>query len=143
MAGDRVEWIVERPGVNGRLATLTNYVNSAWPEGYAWNYTANTPTYYYEGEDTPAGTLELITMLDNNGKGISSATVENADSLWFRNSGRPIDSPDGTCGGAANMSQAMLGSFAAPRFRFRSGDSVSLPGSPRSVTDRNRSCSQK
>ena len=87
MVGNSIEWIVERPGVGGGLATLTNYIASAWPVGYAWNYTASSPTYYYEGRNPAAGTLEMITMLDNNGNEISSAAVQNNDSLLFHDFG--------------------------------------------------------
>lgn len=87
LTGNSVEWIVERPGVGGGLATLTNYIDSAWPYGIAWNYTAAKPTYYWEGQTPAVGTLELITMLDNSSKGISSATVENSDFLWFQDFG--------------------------------------------------------
>jgi len=87
LKGNSVEWIVERPGVNGGLATLTNYIDSAWSRGIAWNYTASPPTYYYMGQNPAVGTLEEITMVDNGGSGISSATIENADFLWFQDFG--------------------------------------------------------
>lgn len=87
LKGNSVEWIVERPGISGGLATLTNYVDTAWPYGVAWNYKASSPTYYYEGATPSAGTLELLTMLDNNKNGISSATVENSDFLFFKDFG--------------------------------------------------------
>jgi hypothetical protein len=87
LKGNSVEWIVERPGIGGGLATLTNYIDSAWPYGIAWNYQASPATYYYEGQNPSVGTLEEITMLDNNGAGISSAAVENADFLWFQDYG--------------------------------------------------------
>jgi hypothetical protein len=82
---------VERPGVGGGLATLTNYIASAWPVGYAWIYMASSQTYYYEDQNPAAGTLEMITMLDNNGNEISSAAVQNNDSLCSMISGRLID----------------------------------------------------
>jgi len=86
--GNSVEWIVERPSVGGGLATLTNYIDSAWSYGVAWNYTSRTPTYYYQGANpSPPTTLYDITMLDNSGHGISSATIENADFLWFQDFG--------------------------------------------------------
>jgi len=88
LTGNSVEWIVERPGIGNGLATLANYVSVAWPLGIAWNYTASQPTYYYDGTNPPAGTLEWITMLDNsNNNGISSAEVENRDFLWFQDFG--------------------------------------------------------
>ncbi len=88
LVGNSVEWIVERPGIGGgALATLTNYIDAPWPLGVAWNYTAANPTYYFEGQNPPTGTLELITMLDDSSNGISSATVENTDFLWFQDFG--------------------------------------------------------
>jgi hypothetical protein len=87
LMGNSLEWIVERPGVGGGLATLTNYIDAAWPNGYAWNYTAQTPTVYYEGGNPPAGTLDVITMLDDSNNGISSASAENANFLWFQDFG--------------------------------------------------------
>ena len=87
LVGNSVEWIVERPTVGGGLATLTNYIDSAWPNGIALNYQTATPTYQYQGQTPAAGTLNVITMVDNNGNGISSAAIENSDFLWFRDFG--------------------------------------------------------
>ena len=93
LVGNSVEWIVERPTVFGGLATLTNYIDSAWPNGIALNYQAATPTYQYQGQTPAAGTLNVITMVDNNGNSISSATIENSDFLWFRDFGSAAYSP--------------------------------------------------
>ena len=87
MIGNSVEWIVERPTIGGSLATLTNYIDSAWPYGIAWSYQAANPNYQFQGQTPVAGTLNEITMLDKNGNGISSATIENSDFLWFRDFG--------------------------------------------------------
>jgi hypothetical protein len=88
LVGNSVEWIVERPGVGGGLATLTNYIDVPWPYGVAWNYKAQTPTHYYEGSNPAApNTLHVITMLDNSRAGISSPRLENSDFLWFQNYG--------------------------------------------------------
>jgi hypothetical protein len=87
LQGNSVEWIVERTEVGGSFATLTNYIDVAWPEGVAWNYTAKFPAYYYQGKAPAAGTLDVITMLDNNGKAISAPTIENADFVWDQNFG--------------------------------------------------------
>jgi hypothetical protein len=35
----------------------------------------------------------VITMVDNNGNSISSATIENSDFLWFRDFGSAAYSP--------------------------------------------------
>lgn len=82
LAGKSVEWIVERPGVNGGLATLTNYIDVPWVKGIAWNYKASSPTYYYIGQNPPSNTLAVITMLDNNNKAISFPSIIGPDFLW-------------------------------------------------------------
>lgn len=87
LQGSSVEWITERPGVNGGMATLTNYIDSAWPYGVAWNYAAASPTYYFESTTPPVGTMEYLTMVDDLGQGISAASVENRDFLYFNNFG--------------------------------------------------------
>ena len=87
LKGNSVEWIVERPGVNGRLATLTNYIDVTSTYSFAWDYTRSPLTYYYAYYNPSVGTLYLITMLDNANKGISSATGWNYDTLWFLNFG--------------------------------------------------------
>jgi len=88
LRGNSVEWIVERPGVGGSLATLTNYTGSAWPYGLAWNYAAASPTYIWQGNTAPAnGTFYQIQMLDNAGAGISWPVIENYNFLWFSNYG--------------------------------------------------------
>jgi hypothetical protein len=89
LQGNSVEWIVERPGINNSLATLTNYIDSSWPVGLAWNYTSGTPTYCWEGNSSSSecGTFLDITMLDNSGNGISAANIENDDFLYFQNFG--------------------------------------------------------
>jgi hypothetical protein len=46
LVGNSVEWIVERPGIGGGLATLTNYIDVPWPYGTAWNYTASRPNIF-------------------------------------------------------------------------------------------------
>jgi hypothetical protein len=87
LVGNSAEWIVERPSVGGRLATLTNYIDVSWPYGVAWNYKATRQTYYYMGSNPPTGTLYEITMLDDGGKGISSGSAENSDFLYFQDYG--------------------------------------------------------
>ena len=87
LVGNSTEWVVERPGVNGSLATLTNYVDVAMSIGYAWNYTSASPTYYWPGWNPPAGNLYLLSMLDNSKGVISTPTIETFDFIWFQNSG--------------------------------------------------------
>jgi hypothetical protein len=82
-----VEWIVERPELGTTLTTLTNYIASSWSEGVAWDYAAQTPTSYFMGQNPTLGTLENMTMLDNNGNPISFATIVGNAFLWFQNTG--------------------------------------------------------
>jgi len=85
--GSSLEWVVERPSLGTTLTSLTNYISSPWSEGIGWNYAAESPTYYYMGDNPTFGTLEQITMYDNNGDAISAATIENFNFLWFQNFG--------------------------------------------------------
>jgi hypothetical protein len=39
------------------------------------------------GNNPTVGTLEQLTMNDNGGNGISSATIESFNFLWFQNFG--------------------------------------------------------
>jgi hypothetical protein len=87
LVGNSVEWVVERPGINGSLATLTNYIDVPFNYGIAWNYTSSAPTIYYPGQNPAAGTLYNITMLDNAGKPVSAAYIQNASFLWFQDYG--------------------------------------------------------
>jgi hypothetical protein len=87
LQGNSVEWIVERPGVGGTLATLTNYIDVTSTHSFAWNYTASSSTYYYPYLTPSVGTLHLLTMVDNSGAGISSASGFRYDTLWFLNFG--------------------------------------------------------
>jgi Peptidase A4 family len=90
LQGNSVEWVVERPGVGGGLAHLTNYIDASWPYNIAWNYEATTPTYYYPGADPAPYTLELITMLGGprgSGSAISYGSPQNSDFLYFEDTG--------------------------------------------------------
>ena len=85
--GSSLEWVVERPSLGTTLTSLTNYISSPWSEGVGWNYADESPTYYYMGNNPTFGTLEQITMYDNNGEAISAETIENFNFLWFQNFG--------------------------------------------------------
>ena len=87
LRGNSIEWIVERPSINNSLAVLTNYIDVPWPHGVAWNYSARKPTYYYQGKSPSSGSFYLMTMVDDGGNGISAATVESSDFLWFQDFG--------------------------------------------------------
>ena len=81
-----VEWVVERPGISSGLATLSNYVADAFTSAEAWNYTAKAPSIYNPGTQ-PTGTGYDLTMLDNNGKPISTPVLGGPNDLWFHDEG--------------------------------------------------------
>jgi hypothetical protein len=87
LVGNSIEWIVERPGVGGGLATLTNYIDVSWPYNVAWNYAASPQHYYYPGVDPNPRTLELIAMLDNAGNGISYGSPQDFGFVYFEDYG--------------------------------------------------------
>jgi hypothetical protein len=64
------------PEGGGALTPLTNYVDVPWADGVAWNYAAIRPTTYRLGQSPSNATLENFTMLDDDGKPISAATIE-------------------------------------------------------------------
>ena len=88
LQGNSIEWVVERPGVGGSLARLTNYIDVSWPYNIAWNYAASTPTYHFPGDLSIASpyTLDLITMLGNGGNPISYGFPQNVGFLYFEDS---------------------------------------------------------
>ena len=81
LVGNSAEWVVERPGVNGGLATLTNYISDVFVNGYA-NTAAGTE--YGPGSN---GAITL-TMLDNNGNPISEPlSIIGFGGVWFIDEG--------------------------------------------------------
>jgi Peptidase A4 family len=92
LQGGSVEWIVERPTIDGSYSTLMNYIDVPWVEGIAWNWQASHPTYYFIGRNPPSNTLAVITMVEptgctNNCVGISFPTIMNTDFLWLQDGG--------------------------------------------------------
>lgn len=89
LVGNSVEWVVERPGVNGGLATLSNYVHNEWIGALAYTNYGGSYQYFYPYAYPPlsSSTLYLLTMLDNNGAGISSFYPLNPSALEFYNYG--------------------------------------------------------
>jgi hypothetical protein len=78
LIGNSAEWITERPGVNGGLATLTNYVSQTYSDahGETFNSKALDP-----GTSTP------IIMLDNNRNPISYPTLKSPTSFVMKDEG--------------------------------------------------------
>jgi hypothetical protein len=77
LVGNSAEWVVERPGVNGSLATLANYISDYFSDCYAYthNYTEYVPGSY---------NAYNYTMLDNSGYQISYATLLGSTGIWFQ-----------------------------------------------------------
>jgi len=84
LVGNSAEFIVERPGVDGGLATLSNYLQDFWEDTYAYNfsYDPSAPGKTYSGV-----TSVSIKMLDNNGHAISKVTRLGVDGLFFQDEG--------------------------------------------------------
>lgn len=81
LLGDSVEWVVERPTVNGAFATLTNYGDVPWYDAQAVVPGKNNTSTEYSPGQGHAGTIFSVTMLDNNGNGISDAYTSGNDLL--------------------------------------------------------------
>jgi len=82
LVGDSMEWITERPGINGSLATLSNYVNVPWY--YATGYVPKgDSSTQYSPADGHSGTIYSITMDDNNGNGISDAFTSKNNGMTY------------------------------------------------------------
>jgi hypothetical protein len=79
LIGNSAEYVVERPGVNGGLATLTYYIDDFWAldVDYNFNLIPNVP-----GSTSPA--TWLLNMLDNNGNVVSTPTVEGKYGIFFQ-----------------------------------------------------------
>lgn len=81
LIGDSVEWIVERPEVNGSFAALTHYV----AEPFNFCHAAAGAGTYTPGL-SPSGTAYSIDMIDDTGNGptvLSSPNLYGTAALWF------------------------------------------------------------
>jgi hypothetical protein len=78
LIGNSAEWITERPGVNGGLATLTNYIADIY-----WNAVA----YTEKNKKYDPGNSKAIDMLDNNNKKISVPSLLNSESFIVTDEG--------------------------------------------------------
>jgi hypothetical protein len=89
LVGNSAEWVVERPGISGGLAPLTNYVACPFDACYAFG-SVNGGTYnraYYPGINLAGTTVYAASMLDNAGKVISVPSLVGTADLWFRDNG--------------------------------------------------------
>ncbi len=82
LVGNSAEWIVERPGIGGGLATLTNYTQDFMTNAYAQDFLGRTEA---PGYVIPGSVSVPLTMLDNAGSPISQAVLSGTASLWFYN----------------------------------------------------------
>lgn len=78
--GNSAEWVVERPGVNGGLATLTNYISDYFSSCYAY-------TFAYSQYTPGSASAIQVTMVDNNGAAISYPTLLGTNAIWFQDEG--------------------------------------------------------
>jgi len=78
LIGNSAEFITERPGVNGGLATLTNYGSQTYTDAVAETF---------NNVKIDPGDSEAIEMLDNNGKVISYPTLKSATSFEMKDKG--------------------------------------------------------
>jgi hypothetical protein len=80
LIGNSAEWITERPGVNGSLATLTNYTADVYWDANAYSWA--------KGHFVPGGSNAFpVTMLDNNGKPISFPTKFTSSAFLMQDEG--------------------------------------------------------
>ncbi len=83
LVGNSIEWIVERPQVNGSQTDLAFYTRSAW-QTMLGNY--QTGALQYRPSSAPTGTSYTLTMLNQAGIAISTPTLYPGpvdDAAWF------------------------------------------------------------
>ena len=88
LVGDSVEWVVERPQVNGGVASLTHYI----AEPFNFCHAAVGSGTYAPGA-SPTGTAYAIDMVDDSGASptvLSSPNLYGTAALWFYEPG-PAD----------------------------------------------------
>jgi hypothetical protein len=80
LIGNSAEWVVERPSVGDRLATLTNYIQDFFEDTYAYDFNGHqsAPGAAYAGS-----TSIPLTMLDNSGAGISHPALLGTSGIYF------------------------------------------------------------
>jgi hypothetical protein len=89
LVGNSAEWVVERPGIGGSLAALTNYVACPFDACYAAG-SVNGGThnrFYYPGINLAGTTVYAISMLDDAGSVISIPSLVGSADIWFRDNG--------------------------------------------------------
>jgi hypothetical protein len=77
LVGNSAEWVVERPGVSGGLATLSDYALDYFSGAQAQNFARNV---FLPGNKTSSFPVD---MLDNNGNPASDVTLLGSSSMEF------------------------------------------------------------
>ena len=80
LVGNSAEWVVERPGVNGGLADLTNYISDYMADCFA-------ATFGKVGYAPGSSSSIQLTMVDDSNKAISTPTLLGDYALWFQDEG--------------------------------------------------------
>jgi hypothetical protein len=75
LIGNSAEWITERPAVNGKLATLTNYGSQKYSDALGETFSGS--------KIDPGDSTKLI-MVDNNGNPISDPTLDSSTSFTVK-----------------------------------------------------------
>jgi hypothetical protein len=80
LKGNSAEWIVERPGINGSLSTLTNYVDDPFWDAYAVTFSDSVV-------DPSSSTSDSVTGLDSNGVADSYPTLLGPSAFLMQTTG--------------------------------------------------------
>lgn len=83
LVGNSIEWIIERPQVNGSQTDLAFYTRSAWQTMLGYYQTG---ALQYRPSLTPTGTSYTLTMFNQAGVAISTPTLYPGpvdDAAWF------------------------------------------------------------
>ena len=78
LVGNSAEWITERPGINGGLATLTNYDSQKYSDAHG---------EAFSGKAIDPGDSTAVIMLDNNRKPISYPKLDSSTSFTMKDEG--------------------------------------------------------
>ena len=94
LIGNSAEWIVERPLVNGNLATLTNYVQVFFADAQARDALGHS---YDPGVSETAGQLPAlqVQMTDDHNQIISVPNLLGPNAIWFTDQGSAKHLPTG------------------------------------------------
>jgi hypothetical protein len=83
LVGNSIEWVIERPQVNGALTNLASYNRNAWQTMMGYYQQG---ALIYRPSLAPTGTSYTLTMIDGQGINISVPTLYPGpvdDAAWF------------------------------------------------------------